>query len=384
MISILLLGASGSIGQQSIDVLLSNSSLYDLVGFSLGVRIQYVDEILAKFPKVKYVCVLKEEDAKELKEKYKDVTFYHGDEGLVKLINNVDFDMCVNALVGFSGFRPTIEVIKKNKDLALANKESLVVGGELVDKLLKTSKTKIYPIDSEHSGLYKCLMRTKEEDIDKLFITASGGSFRHLNRSQLLNVTKEDALKHPTWSMGAKITIDSATMMNKGFEIIEAYYLFKYPLDKLDVVMHDESYVHSGIFLKDKSIILDYSKPDMRNPIKEALSCYKDIHEPIKIYSFKELKDLHFHKYDKKRYPMVEYAKEALEKGGTYPCALNASNEIAVNLFLNGVISFLTIEKLVKLSLDNHIGIKNPTYEDYVEVDKNTRLKILDYIKEVE
>ena len=382
MKSILLLGASGSIGTQTIDVIINNPSKYNLVGFSVGKRIEYIDTILTKFENIKHICVQLENDYLNLKEKYQDINFYYGDDGLINLIKNVEFDMCVNALVGFSGFRPTIEVINKNKDLALANKESLVVGGELINKLLKNSKTKIYPIDSEHSGLYKCLMRTNHNDINKLFITASGGSFRHLNREQLKDVTLEDALKHPTWSMGAKITIDSATMMNKGFELIEAYHLFNYPLSKIDVVMHDESFVHSGIFKKDNSIIIDFSKPDMRNPIFEAMNEYQIIKEPITISNFDELEGYHFHQYDKNRYPMVELAKWALEQGGTYPCVLNASNEIAVNLFLKNKITFLDIENIVKLSLHNHKGIINPTYEDYVQVDKQTRLNCLNMFKE--
>ena len=220
-----LLGASGSIGGQTIDVMLKNKEDFDLVGFSVGLRTAFVDKILKKYPDCKFVCVRRKEDKQELSKKYPNITFFDGDDGLISLIKESNADMVVNALVGFVGLAPTIKTLELNKICCLANKESLVVGGEIINNLLKKGKGSLYPIDSEHVALAKCLA-VDNKKVDKIVITASGGAFRKLTRRQLTYVTPEDALRHPTWKMGKKITIDSATMVNKCFEVIEAHYLF--------------------------------------------------------------------------------------------------------------------------------------------------------------
>ena len=230
MKKICLLGSTGSIGRQTIEIINDNIKDFSLVGVSCGKNINELRKILFSNQDIKFVCVQDKENISLLEEEFKDITFYYGDEGLIKLIDSSSYDMVVNALVGFVGFIPSVHTISKNIDLALANKESLVVGGELINDLLKKSTSKLYPIDSEHVALAKCLKGKKKKEIKRLVITASGGSFRDLSREELTNVTKEDALKHPSWSMGEKITIDSATMMNKGFEIIEAKHLFNLPL----------------------------------------------------------------------------------------------------------------------------------------------------------
>ena len=265
-----LLGASGSIGQQTIDVVNKFPKDFSLVAFSVGKRTRCISNILKKHQSVRHVCVQDKAKAKKYQTKYPEVKFHYGDEGLLEIIRESDNEMVINALVGFVGLLPSIEAIKNHKKLALANKESLVVGGDIINSLLKEYNGELYPIDSEHSALWKCL-KVDSENVNRLILTASGGSFRKLSRDELKDVTPEDALKHPTWKMGAKITIDSATMVNKCFEIIEAGYLFNYPYKKISVMLHDESYLHSYVELKDGGYRGEISKPDMRNPIRFAL-----------------------------------------------------------------------------------------------------------------
>ena len=288
--------------------------------------------------------------------------------------------MVVNALVGFVGLRPSIRSLELNKKLALANKESLVVGGEIINNLLDEGHGVLYPIDSEHSALLKCL-KVDSSNVKKLILTASGGAFRKLTRDELKNVTAEDALRHPTWKMGAKITIDCATMVNKCFEIIEAHYLYRYPSSKIGVVLHDESRVHSMVLYNNGLYRADISKPDMRNPIEYALL---ECNTPIKTYvsdDYRLFKNCHFHDFDIKRYPMVKYARLVIEKKGTYGAVLNASNEVAVNAFLEGKISFLGIEKIIDKCMKEHINIEHPTIDEIVEIDLKTRQKATDLIK---
>ena len=269
MMKVCLLGASGSIGKQTIDVMMKNPSDFDLVAFSIGRKVQQIKRVLAKFPNVTHICLQDEEAANRYQKKYPNIVFYHGDEGLIRLIRKSLPDMVVNALVGFVGLKPTLAALEDNLIVCLANKEALVVGGELVNKLLDEGHGKLYPIDSEHVALAKCLS-VDNEDVDKLVITASGGAFRNLTREELVNVKANDALKHPTWKMGEKITIDCATMVNKTFEVIEAHYLFRYPREKIDILLHDESMIHSLVKYNNGLYRLDHGKPDMRIPIKWA------------------------------------------------------------------------------------------------------------------
>ena len=367
-----LLGASGSIGKQTIDVISKNPKDFSLVAFSVGKRTRCISNILKKHPSVKYICISDMNKAKEYSKKYPYITFYFGDEGLLELIRNSDAEMVVNALVGFVGLLPSIEAIKCHKKLALANKESLVVGGDVINSLLKEYNGELYPIDSEHSALWKCL-KVDSSDVNKLILTASGGSFRKLSREQLKDVTPEDALKHPTWKMGNKITIDSATMVNKCFEIIEAGYLFNYPYSKVEVTLHDESYLHSYVSLKSGGYRGEISKPDMRNPIKFAL--YQG-NIPFKTSYFKsldDLKGLHFHPFDMARFPVIKFAKTVLDKKGTMGAILNRSNEEAVYAFLNHQIKFLDIEKIIELSLKNMRYIASPSLDDIIIVDQETK-----------
>ena len=367
-----LLGASGSIGQQTIDVINKNPKDFSLVAFSVGKRTRCISYILRKHPNVKFVCLQSASKAKEYSKKYPGVTFYSGDTGLLELIRNSDSEMVVNALVGFVGLLPSIEAIKRHKKLALANKESLVVGGDLINSLLKEYNGELYPIDSEHSALWKCL-KVDSSDVNKLILTASGGSFRNLSREELKDVTPEDALKHPTWKMGNKITIDSATMVNKCFEIIEAGYLFNYPYSKVGVTLHDESYLHSYVSLKSGGYRGEISKPDMRNPIKFALYQGNIPFKTSFFNSLDDLKDLHFHSFDIVRFPVISFAKVVLDKKGTMGAILNRSNEEAVYAFLDHKIKFLDIEKIISLSLKNMRYIAKPSLDDVLKVDQETK-----------
>lgn len=370
--TICLLGASGSIGQQTIDVINKNPKDFSLVAFSVGKRTRCISYILRKHPEVKHICISNKSKAKEYSKKYPDITFYSGDSGLLELIRNSAAEMVVNALVGFVGLLPSIEAIKCHKKLALANKESLVVGGDLINSLLKEYKGELYPIDSEHSALWKCL-KVDSSDVNRLILTASGGSFRNLSREELVNVTPEDALKHPTWKMGNKITIDSATMVNKCFEIIEASYLFNYPYSKVGVTLHDESFLHSYVALKSGGYRGEISKPDMRNPIKFALYQGNIPFKTSFFHSLDDLKDLHFHPFELARFPVISFAKVVLDKKGTMGTILNRSNEEAVYAFLGHKIKFLDIEKIISLSLKNMRYIAKPSLDDILKVDQETK-----------
>lgn len=372
---ILLLGASGSIGQQTLDVISSNSEHFELVAFSVGEKVDTVATIIRLHPGVKYICIKHREYIDILQKQNPDIIFFSGDEGLLKIVKKAPYDLVVNALVGFSGFPPTIAALKKKATICLANKESLVVGGEIVNRLLKKGYGKIYPIDSEHVALAKCLSQAKKDQVKKLILTASGGAFRTYRFEQLSDVKAEDALKHPTWQMGAKITIDSATMMNKGFEIIEAHYLFGYGLEDIEVLMHDESHVHSLVKLEDDSFLADISHPDMRLPITYALFEGQTKFECARIKSLKQLDNYHFHDFDAAKYPCVALAKEALKMGGTALAVLNAANEVAVYAFLENRIPFLSIAKIIAKEL-NYVKVKRQTIRNVITSDRLTRLHL--------
>lgn len=383
MKKICLLGSTGSIGSQTIELINENPKDFSLVAVSCGKNIELFKKILANNKNIKWACVKLENDYLKLKEEFKNINFYYGDEGLLELLQDCykSIDLVVNALVGFAGFLPSVRTLELNTDLALANKESLVVGGEIINRILKTTNAKLYPIDSEHVALAKCLKGKKKTEIKRLILTASGGSFRDLSREELAHVTKEDALKHPSWSMGAKITIDSATMMNKGFEVIEAKYLFNLPVDKIDILLHDESVIHSLVEFVDNSYLADLGPADMKVPIAYAL--YQKERKKINTRSLnlEDLGTLHFRKLDLKRYPCISYALKAIKQGGTLPCVLNASNEEAVYAFLEGKISFIEIEEIINMMLDSHRVISDPMIDDIVYVDKLTRKLTIEEIK---
>ena len=381
MKKVCILGASGSIGRQTLDVMGKNPNDFTLVGFSIGHQTRKIAGILKKYPEVKAICLQEKVAANRYQKKYPNIHFSYGNEGLLELIDKSNPEMVVNSLVGFVGLLPTIHCLKKNLIVCLANKEALVVGGEIVNDLLAKGKGKLYPIDSEHVAISKCL-DVDDKDVNRIVLTASGGAFRHLSREQLKSVTPEDALRHPTWKMGKKITIDCATMVNKSFEIIEAHYLFNYPFDKIGIKLHDESMIHSYIIYNDGYIRADEGKPDMRIPIKYALYEKMTDFKTVTVPSLDSFKKYHFHDFDISRYPMVRYAKTVIENKGTYGAVFNAANEEADYAFLNHEISFLTIEKIISTLMDEHNNIIRPTYEQIALVDQKTRQKARELINE--
>ena len=375
MISVCLLGASGSIGQQTIDVMLKNPNDFDLRAFSIGRRTRYIKGIINKFPNVKAICVQDKKSYKYYQNKYTDITFFYGDDGLDELIKASQAEMVVNALVGFVGLKPSITSLENDKILCLANKESLVVGGEIINRLLKKGHGKLYPIDSEHVAIAKCLA-VDNQSVDKILITASGGPFRNLRRDQLDNITPEQALAHPNWKMGKKITIDSATMVNKTFEVIEAYYLFGYGYKDIEIKINYNSYVHSIVRYNNDTYRADVGKPDMRVPIKYALYQGLTSYQTVLTDDLGKIKNTKFGVFDAKRFPIINVAKLVMEKKGTYGAVFNAANEEAVRAFLNHQIPFLGIESIINRCLKEHQNIVNPTYEDYKKVDLAIRLKV--------
>lgn len=379
---LIILGASGNIGEQALAVLDEKKDIA-LVGFSVGNNTKVINSIVKRHSEIKGICVKNNEDKIKLEKEYKKIKFYSGDDGLIQLLENVQSTMVLNALVGFVGLKPTLKTIELNIDLALANKESLVVGGELVNKALKHSKTILYPVDSEHSALYKCLKTVKRKDVKELLVTASGGAFRNLTREALKNVTPKEALHHPTWKMGPKVTIDSASMLNKGFELIEAYYLFNFPMRKIKVLMHDESYVHSIVRLKNNKYIAEVNAPNMMNPIRYALYRGNIPTDLKEVNNLKEFGSYHFRAFDEKRYPMVKYALRALKKKGVMPCVLNAVDEVLVSMFLKDEITFLDIELITKLALKTFRNYHHPDVDTLVRIDKEARewAKAAGYLK---
>lgn len=358
MREVIILGLSGSIGTQTLDIIKDHPDAFSIVAVSVGKNVSYLDAFL-KDNSVKNAYALSVNE--KLRAKYPDVNFYEGDDGIEKMLLDVKHDLLVNALVGFVGFRPTFVDIQRGIDVALANKESLVVGGDLIKKAMGQSGAKLFPIDSEHSAIAQLISGKRKEDIRRLIITASGGAFRDRERSELRHVKKEDALRHPTWSMGQKITIDSATMMNKGFEIIEAHYLFDIPYKRIAVVMHPESIVHSLVEFNDGSILAQLSEPDMHLAISYALFGRHLPYTAQKALDLVKCGQLHFADLDPLRFPLLKVAKMVGELAGNLGAVINGANDTAVNLFLKDEIPFLMIEETIIEAVKEAEYIKEPT-----------------------
>jgi 1-deoxy-D-xylulose-5-phosphate reductoisomerase len=369
-----LLGATGSIGTQTIDVIKQHSMKLSLVAMSVGRNINLARQIIRDLSP-ELVSTIEKEDALQLKIEFPQVTFTYGQEGLTEVAAYPKATILVNAVMGSVGLQPTLMAIEANKTIALANKETLVTAGHIVMEAAKKNNVAILPVDSEHSAIFQALQGEQEKNIDRLILTASGGSFRDRSREELQNVTVEEALNHPNWSMGAKITIDSATMMNKGLEVIEAHWLFSIPYEKIDVLLHKESIIHSMVEFHDSSIIAQLGSPDMRVPIQYALS-YPD-RLPLrnsKRLNLAEVGKLHFQEMDEYRFRCLKFAFEAGKAGGSYPTVLNAANEAAVAAFLEGKISFLEIEDCIEKALNKHQFLNTPTLSDIEAIDKETRM----------
>lgn len=367
MKKISILGATGSIGTQAVEVLKNNRDRFELESISIGRNTERLHEILASVTP-KMVSVMEDADRKMLESRYPSITFVSGEEGLQAVAAD-DSDMLLTAVMGSVGLPPTLTAIEKGKDIALANKETLVAAGEIVMDKAREHGVQIIPVDSEHSAIFQCLRGESPSEIRQLIITASGGSFRDLSRDELHDVTLADALNHPNWAMGKKITIDSATMMNKGLEVIEAKWLFDLEIDQISTLLHRESTIHSMVEFVDNSIIAQLGNSDMKGPIQFAFSypARLPMNNPL---DFNTLSQLNFKPMDFERFKMLRLAYEAIKIGGTMPAVMNASNEYAVDLFLKGEISFLDIEKVVELRMNEHKVIDKPDLETILYYDK--------------
>jgi len=355
MKKISLLGATGSIGLQTLDIIGSNPEKFKLVSFSAGLNIDKVREIVSAF-QPKTVSVMRREDAEKLQAEFPSSHFLHGEEGLVEIAGHTGADILVNSVIGSVGLKPTLEAIRAGITIAIANKETLVAAGDVVMNEARKHGVPILPVDSEHSALFQALNGENPKRVSRLILTASGGSFRDLTRDELTNVTLEQALAHPNWSMGNKLTIDSATMMNKGLEVIEAHHLFGMPYERIDCLLHKESIIHSMVEFEDTSIMAQLGSPDMRVPIQYALTYPDRIPmQNAKPLRLEEIGKLHFEKMDLVRFKALALAYAAGKEGGTMPAAMNAANEVAVSLFMNGRIPFVQIEDIIERVMDTHL-----------------------------
>lgn len=380
---IILLGATGSVGVQALDVIAAHPEQFELVGFAFGKNIEKAREIMQDFsPKVVVSAEASSQIA--LAESFPDVEIHVGNEGLIKLAKIEDYDILLNAIVGSVGLPPTIEAIKLGRDIALANKETLVVAGYTIMAEAARTGSKILPVDSEHAAIFQVLQGVQKSDVRSLTITASGGSFRDKTREELLDVTLDDALAHPNWTMGAKITLDSATMVNKGLEVIEAHHLFGVPYDDIHVVLHRESVVHSMVTLQDGAVLAQLGATDMREPIQYALSYPKHLtmhHETQ--FDLTEIGALHFEKMDLVRFPMLDLAYRVGKLGGGYPAVYNAANEVANQAFQDGKITFLEIEQLITRAVFEHMEFDGQTLNQILASEKRTRQKVSQWVEDL-
>ncbi|WP_019413986.1 1-deoxy-D-xylulose-5-phosphate reductoisomerase [Paenisporosarcina sp. TG20] len=376
-----LLGATGSIGMQTIDIIREHSHEFKLVAFSAGRNLEKTREIIREFSP-SLVSVQEENDAIMLKKEFPRIELAYGSKGMIDVATHSDATLLVNAVLGSIGLESTLQAIKQQKTIALANKETLVTAGHLVMAAAEKYQTIILPVDSEHSAIFQSMNGEKRSQVSRLILTASGGSFRDKTREELKNVTIQDALNHPNWSMGAKITIDSATMMNKGLEVIEAQVLFDMPYDDIEVVLHRESIIHSMVEFQDTSVMAQLGTPDMRVPIQYALS-YPDRlpRKQAKRLNLVEIGKLHFEEMSFERFHALKLAYDAGRAGGSMTTVLNAANEAAVALFLGEKINFLQIEEFIERAMDNHVVINNPDLETILHVDAKTRNAVHNMVK---
>lgn len=375
MKKISILGSTGSIGTQTLDVVRKNKDKFEVVAISANSSIDLLLEQILEF-NPKYVAVYNEESAKKLKDMIPNninIEILSSMEGLVKICELEEVDIVLTAVVGMIGLVPTMAAIKAKKTIALANKETLVTAGEIVMREAKKNNVEILPVDSEHSAIFQCLNGERKKDIEKIILTASGGPFRGKKKEELINVTKNEALKHPNWDMGRKISIDSSTLMNKGLEVIEAKWLFDVDVEDIDIVVHPQSIIHSMVSFRDSSVMAQLGCPDMRLPIEYALTYPERSKTDFERLDLAKVATLTFEKPDMETFPCLELAFRALKLGGTYPVVLNSANEVLVNEFLNDKIGFYDISYYIERSLNQHNNRSNPTLEDILEVDKETR-----------
>lgn len=371
---IAILGSTGSIGSQALDVVAANSDLYEVYALTANNNVGRLVEQARRFmPEA--VVIANEANYSKAKEALSDlpIKVYAGADALCQVVTAEPIDIVLASMVGFAGLRPTIEAIKAGKAIALANKETLVVAGELVTALANKYKVPVLPVDSEHSAIFQCLHGEFENEVEKIILTASGGPFRTFTKEQLATVTKEQALRHPNWDMGAKITIDSASLMNKGFEVIEAKWLFGVSYDKIEVVVHPQSVIHSMVQYTDGAIKAQLGAPDMHLPIQYAFSYPLRLKSDFPRVDFTKTGSLTFEKPDTTRFRNLALAYQAIEAGGSMPCVLNAANEVCVAAFLHDRIGFLQMSDVIEKTMNAVPIERTPSLEDYIRIDHESR-----------
>lgn len=369
-----ILGSTGSIGTQALEVVSEHSDLFEVYALTANNQVDLLINQARKYmPEV--VVIANERKYPELKEALEDlpIKVWAGADAIAQMVQSEPIDMVLTAMVGYSGLRPTISAIKAGKAIALANKETLVVAGELIMKLAAEHKVPILPVDSEHSAIFQCLTGAYDNPIEKILLTASGGPFRQKTLEELATVTKAQALRHPNWTMGAKITIDSASMMNKGFEMIEAKWLFDVTPDQVQVVVHPQSVIHSMVQFEDGAVIAQLGIPDMKLPIAYAFSFPTRMRSMAPRLDFNQYSTLTFEEPDMERFRNLAFAFEAARQGGNIPCILNAANEVVVAAFLQDRIGFLQMSDVIERTMRKASFIVNPSYEDYVATDTEAR-----------
>jgi 1-deoxy-D-xylulose-5-phosphate reductoisomerase len=371
---IALLGSTGSIGRQTLDVVRFHGDLFTVSLLTANNNAELLAVQAREFiPDA--VVIANTERYQWLKDALADlpIKVWAGEDAIAQAVCSDNVDIVLNALVGCAGLLPTVNAIGAGKAIALANKETLVVAGELVTALAAKHRTPMLPVDSEHSAIFQCLVGENSNAIEKLILTASGGPFRTFTVEQIADATKKEALRHPNWSMGAKITIDSASMMNKGFEMIEAHWEFGVPMDKIQVLVHPQSIVHSMVQFRDSSVKAQLGLPDMRLPIQYALSFPDRIDADFPRLDFLKFSELTFEEPDTKRFPCLTLAVDASKRGGNIPCVLNAANEVVVNAFLNDRIGFTDISDIIATVMDKATFIAKPSLDDYIQTNNETR-----------
>lgn len=371
MKSIVILGITGSIGLSAVDVVRNHKDEFKIEIASAHRNFSKLFDLAKEFG-IKNLVLTDEICKSNIKDIPDGVNLYFGYEDLLKLLNDSDYDIVLNSIAGSAGLRASIKTIDRGKDLALANKESLVMAGHIVNKKLETSSSRLLPVDSEHSALFQMIHDKPFESIRKLYLTASGGPFRSLDLNEFQNITIKDTLKHPTWSMGSKITVDSATMMNKGLEVIEAHWLYHQPYNKIDAVIHPQSIIHSMVEFVDGSILSQMSNPSMKLPILYAFTHPERLESDVVETDIFKLQDLTFQEITKDRYPLFYLAMDAGEASGIFPTLMNASNEAAVQLFLEEKIHFTEIYKLVDSFMQKQNNIVNPDLETIIRLNEET------------
>ena len=380
--NIAILGSTGSIGTQALAVI---AAFPELLTVSVLTAAENADLLIAqaKAFKPKAVVIVCESKYIQVKDAlaHLDITVLSGEQGLVEVVRLEEIDMVLNAIVGSAGLRPTVKAITEGKDIALANKETLVVAGELIMELVRQYKVAMLPVDSEHSAIFQCLVGEQANPLEKIYLTASGGPFRGKDREFLASVTKEQALKHPNWVMGAKITIDSASLMNKGLEVIEAKWLFDLDVEQIGVIVHPQSIIHSIVQFQDGSMKAQMGLPDMKLPIQNALTYPRRLRNTFERFDFMNYTSFTFEEADRDTFRNLELAYQSLREGGDRPCVLNAANEVAVAAFLADEISFLGMNTLIEATMCQQKKVEHPTLEDLLAIDMETRIVARSLVK---